>query len=346
MWPYLGPRGETVVADEVRDERDAEELRLVRDAVRHLHDVVALQRHPWGRMLAGATADRAEAARRLQAQLVESIAALDPPAGAGDEKARRRHRLLALRYLEGRAIVEVADALHVSRREFNRQHRHALQALASVVRRPLDRAGLSVATTAGQRLPAGALTSFIGRQRELADLRDLLAGNRCVTVLGAPGTGKTRLVLELHRRLRDADPTWGALFPDGGVLVPLDAVREPGHVAPAIAQALNVRDSPGTPVLQALADRLAATRLLLILDNFEQVTPAAHVVTTLAGCCPQLRILVTSRQPLRLSIEQRYVVSPLPVPQAGECDSAEDARTSDAVGCTSIGHARRTTRSG
>src|SRR6267143_2512883 len=145
-------------------------------------------------------------------------------------------------------------------------------------------------------------TRFIGRERELTELRGMLAGDgRLVTVTGAGGSGKTRLALQVAAGLV-ADVRGGVIF------VPLAPVQEPALVAATIALAAGVRE------LKELRGRDA----LLVLDNFEHLLPAAAEVSTLLSLAPDLKILVTSRARLRLSGEQEYALDPLPPSDAAE----------------------------
>jgi len=130
-----------------------------------------------------------------------------------------------------------------------------------------------------------AMTSFIGRVAEIAELHRLLGQTRLLTLTGPGGTGKTRLALEVARGALDG-------FEDGVYFVPLDAVRDPGLVASVVAQAIGVAEG-GRAADEALLDELANKQLLLVLDNFEQVLPAGELVERLLGSGPDLRILVT-----------------------------------------------------
>jgi non-specific serine/threonine protein kinase len=155
------------------------------------------------------------------------------------------------------------------------------------------------------------LTSFVGRERELAAVARLLVGDaprpRLVTLTGTGGTGKTRLALHVAAGVIDR-------FADGVFLVLLAPIRDPGLVVPAVAQTLGVPDIGGRPPLEILKDHLRDKQLLLILDNFEQVLEAAPSVPSLLEACPRLTALVTSRAALRVSGEREVVVPPLAVP--------------------------------
>src|SRR3954447_6947974 len=302
----------------------ADEYRLLRAALRKVHDVVGLDRHPWAVHRGAGGAHGGTQLRRL---LLQAIVALQPAADSPDRKGRVRHELLVLRYVEGREIADVAGLLHVSRREYNRQHHDAVEALLSELHDVRDVPTTSSVAVSAAPVP---LTSFVGRERQLAELRDLLARGRWVSVLGPPGTGKTRLALEIHRRLRVGDERWVPLFPDGAVFVPLGPVGDPNHVVPALAQALGIRVSPGVPLLQTVVDRVADSRLLLTLDNYEHLTDAATVVSTLVESCAQLHVLVTSRRALRLSGEHQYLVPPLEVPPSRHV-TADEALTCESV---------------
>jgi predicted ATPase/class 3 adenylate cyclase len=157
-------------------------------------------------------------------------------------------------------------------------------------------------------LPA-QLTRFVGRQRELAEVRELLQRppTRLLTLTGPGGTGKTRLAVHVAAQAQ-------ALFPDGVAFVPLAPVNEPGLVVPTIAQSLGVREAAGQSVLERMIEHLGDRRLLLVLDNFEQVLAAAPVVVESVAACPQLKVLVTSRARLHVSGEQVYPVLPLSLP--------------------------------
>jgi len=162
--------------------------------------------------------------------------------------------------------------------------------------------------------------TFVGRERELAEAAELLARDdvRLLTLLGPGGTGKTRLALQLAENLRDR-------FPGGAAFVFLTPVRDPDLVVPAIAQALGLREQPGESALETLVEYLRGKQLLLVLDNFEQVLAAAPALSTLLAQAPGLKLLATSRSPLRLSGERAYRVPQLALDDAVEL-FAERAR--------------------
>jgi predicted ATPase/class 3 adenylate cyclase len=151
------------------------------------------------------------------------------------------------------------------------------------------------------------LTSFVGRETEMAVAVELLSTTRLLTLSGPGGTGKTRLALQVAALVAQD-------FPDGVWFVPLEPLRDPDLVLPTVARTLAVLPRPGEPAIDSLAAAVANRRLLLVLDNFEQVVAAAGDVASLLRACPELRVIVTSRTVLRVAGEQEYVVSGLPTP--------------------------------
>jgi predicted ATPase/class 3 adenylate cyclase len=151
---------------------------------------------------------------------------------------------------------------------------------------------------------------LIGRARELDEAAALLRnGLRVLTLTGTGGTGKTRLALQLAAEVVEA-------FPNGVFFVSLAPVRDWELVGPTIARTLGLREQAGETVLETLDGYLADKELLLVLDNFEQVLAAAPAVAGMCTAAPGLKLLVTSRTPLRLSGERTYPVPPLELPES------------------------------
>ncbi len=168
------------------------------------------------------------------------------------------------------------------------------------------------------------LTSFVGRERELGEAVALLERVRLLTLTGPGGTGKTRLSLELAARASDR-------FPDGTWFVPLEPISEAALIPATIAQVLGLPDRGGrTPVVR-LVEHLAGRRVLIVLDNFEQVTEGAPVIAELLAGAAGLAILATSRSALHVYGEVEYPVPPLGVPDPRGPRSVDDVGASEAV---------------
>jgi predicted ATPase/DNA-binding XRE family transcriptional regulator len=171
-----------------------------------------------------------------------------------------------------------------------------------------DETAVAPAPTAAYNFPT-FLTPLIGQQSELAACRELIQQRevRLLTLTGTGGTGKTRLAVEVVTGLV-------AAFPDGVYFVNLAPISAAGLVASEIAQTLGMQEMPGQSPAQLLRSDLAGKHLLLLLDNFEQVVEAAPLLTALLGAAPGLKLLVTSREPLRLRGEKEFSVPPLDLP--------------------------------
>ena len=167
------------------------------------------------------------------------------------------------------------------------------------------------------------LTSFIGRERELQDVRELLAGSRLLTLTGPGGSGKTRLSLQLAVKVASG-------FPDGVYFVALAPVGNPDLVLSSIAQGIGLGDVGDRPLLDRLCRHLESARVLLLLDNFEHLIASAPVVAALLQATAELRIVVTSRAPLHVSGEQEFEVPPLQMPDL------QSATVAAVAGCESV----------
>lgn len=160
------------------------------------------------------------------------------------------------------------------------------------------------------------LTSFVGREVEINNVKELLKGTHLLTLTGPGGTGKTRLALQAAADLIDR-------FHDGAWFVDLSSLADPALVVQSIARTLGVRDTGERPTLELLIDFLREKELLLILDNFEQVIDAAPLVKDLMVNAPLVKVLVTSRVLLRLSGEQEYEVPQFLLPDLAHLPSLE-----------------------
>lgn len=168
--------------------------------------------------------------------------------------------------------------------------------------------------------------ALIGRSRELKETQALLARDevRLLTLTGAGGTGKTRFALQIAAEQLEE-------FANGVFFVSLAPVRDWELVVPTIAQTLGLREQPGETRLETLTEYLSDKQLLLLLDNFEQVVPAAAEISGLLAAAPELNVLVTSRTPLRLSGERTYPVPPLELPNPEQLVDAGSLMECEAV---------------
>jgi predicted ATPase/class 3 adenylate cyclase len=189
----------------------------------------------------------------------------------------------------------------------------------------------------GYALPSAPAPMF-GRERDVARVRELLTNHRLVTLTGPGGVGKTRLALDLAGRLADD-------FPDGVVFVPLAAVRDPALVPDEIARALALpaANYGGQSGLAGLTDHLGGRRMLLVLDNVEQLAEGSESIAQLLQAAPGPRVLATSRGPLRLREEQQYPVEPLSSDAAVEefANRARAVRPDLALGEPEVATVRR-----
>ncbi len=165
-------------------------------------------------------------------------------------------------------------------------------------------------------LPARA-TSFVGRDTEIENIGALVERSALVTVIGPGGTGKTSIAVEVAART-------ASRYADGAVFVGLAALRDPAHVAPAIARALDLPEVPDRSPEQVVLGRLESAELLLVLDNLEQLPGAAPLIAALAVAGPGVHVVATSRAPLRIGGEVEYHLEPLGLPTS---DAAADLAT-------------------
>jgi diguanylate cyclase (GGDEF)-like protein len=187
----------------------------------------------------------------------------------------------------------------------------------------------AAAARPARRLPT-VLTDLVGRARECEAVLGLLRSARLVNLVGPGGIGKTRLSLAVAMAAEDE-------FDDGVTFVPLaDATTTP-LVASAIAKALGIIEMPGRPIVDTMTEQLADQRMLLVLDNFEQVLVAAPLVAQLLAAAPGLSVLTSSRERLKISREQVYQVPPLTLPSldqlpVGDLEVARAAASFSALG--------------
>ena len=259
--------------------------------------------------------------------------------GLGDILRRHRERL----GLSQEQLAEAAGAgLSVNtvgniERGRGRPYRHTLEALADALAlsgeereelllaaarppRAADTASARVIpppSTQAPALPTPA-TALVGRERETAEVSELLRrpGVRLVTLAGSGGAGKTRLALEAALRLN-------AVYRDGVRFVDLSPVHDPNQVQSAIAAALGVKEQAGRELSETLNDYLRGKEMLLVLDNLEQVLPAASLIGRILSTAPGLVVLATSRVSLRLYGEHEYQVPTLGLPLAEDLGTVE-----------------------
>jgi predicted ATPase/class 3 adenylate cyclase/predicted negative regulator of RcsB-dependent stress response len=200
------------------------------------------------------------------------------------------------------------------------------QALSQVVVAdlPVDFPPLKSLNALPNNLPT-QLTTFVGREHEIAEVKELLSKTRLVTLTGSGGAGKTRLSLQVAAEVL-------ADFEDGVWLVELAPLSDPDLVAQTVASAVNVREQPNRPVLTTLCESLQRKHLLLVLDNCEHLVAAcARVSDTLLRACPNLRILATSREALGIAGETSWRVPSLSLPDPRHLPDLERLSAYEAV---------------
>jgi predicted ATPase/DNA-binding CsgD family transcriptional regulator len=215
----------------------------------------------------------------------------------------------AVRLAGALGLAEPARSLFVA------AARGRIQAAQVLAAKPRQAPGEPPGSAAGVYGFVPALTSFVGRAGPVREVAALLDRSRLVTVTGPGGAGKTRLAGQVAKQV-------AGRFADGAWLVELAPVRDPALV-PAVVAALGVREQPGVPAAGVLARVLARRQLLLVLDNCEHVIgAAAQLCAGLLAACDDVRVLATSREPLRVAGEARYRLGPLALPGPDDADAA------------------------
>jgi ATP-dependent Clp protease ATP-binding subunit ClpA len=222
------------------------------------------------------------------------------------ERATRRAKVMRMRYIDNQDIPAIIVALNIGRSEYFRLQADGLKMVAELLRRAWDtsvrpygdhapaepRADALLAVDPDLR--TGGVTRFIGREQEIADVSRIASTSRLVTILGAPGAGKTRLALEVARRL-------GPSFSGGTVVISLAELDHESRVLPTIGRGFDIYDVTALELQSELVVALQGQRTLLVLDNFEHILGAGAQVARLVSGVPSLWVLVTSRAPLVVS---------------------------------------------
>jgi predicted ATPase/DNA-binding XRE family transcriptional regulator len=265
-----------------------------------------------------------------------SMSATDVPDFASLLRRYRRRSGLTQEELAERAGLSAASVSLLERGITQAPQRATVSLLSDALALSPDEAAAFIARARGSRLGEQSeearaneltlngelplpLTALIGREREQAALLELLGleTTRLLTLTGPAGVGKTRLALELAATLRQRRH-------EDVVFVGLIPLREPERVLAAIARATDIHESDTRPLREALIHQLRDRALVLVLDNFEQVLPAARAVLDLLVACPRVKALVTSRSALNVRGEQCFPVAPLPLPNLAQMQSLED----------------------
>jgi predicted ATPase len=289
-------------------------------ALMHLHDPRLLARHPLAAVAARAASRSDGNGPALRRALVDAVEALRPTERA--DRAVDRYRILRLRYVDRWEIDAIRSELAIGRSSYFREHAAALETLSRLLGERWGVEHPPVGPVVAGNLPR-ALTSFVGRHREVGEVAGLLERAPLVTLVGPGGVGKTRLAVEVARRLA---PPGGAWFVD------LAPIADPGLVPAAAAAPFCLREVAGARLTDTLAEHLRSEQLVLVLDNCEHlVEPSAQLAEALLQTCPTLRIVATSREPLGVPGETTWRVPSLSVPDQADPPAAANLVSFEAV---------------
>jgi predicted ATPase/class 3 adenylate cyclase len=295
----------------------------VHSALVRLSDPPALETHPLAPIAhAAEPSSRAHTpGRTLRASLLAAIGAI-----GGDDTRRaaepRAARLARHRYIDGEAIERIRDELGIGRSEYFREHARAVDAIAAIVReRWAQTLESAPPASEGGPLPR-EFTSFVGRHRERAEVLELVRRSSLVTLTGSGGVGKTRLALAVSKKINQGETGKG---PRAVWFVDLSGLPTDSAVDRVVAASLGLRETPAEGPADSLSGFLDGESKVLVLDNCEHVADqCARLVTRLLVRCPNLKVVATSREPLRVAGEVSYRVPPLTFP---ELDSGSDVNS-------------------
>ncbi len=219
--------------------------------------------------------------------------------------------------VKNRADIAVVPLGRFRLKNVGRPHElYAVSAEGVVVPDPRTLAGKGEAfASLPSNLPESTV-ALVGRSGDLASLAELAREHRIVTITGPGGVGKTSILVELGRLLSPE-------FLDGVAFVALAGVTDPADFIPALAETLDVKEAEERTLRDGIVALVGAKKALLLLDNFEQIVAAAPDVADLSKSCPNLRIAITSRTPLRIAGEHEYPLAPLAAPSLSDGDSSE-----------------------
>ena len=331
-----------------RDVSGCDYLDLVRSALKQWHNFTFLGKHDLAHLASVQTIwQQTQYSNTLQGKgmalqhlLNEFIETLRPDSNAPDphDKHWRAYIILIEHYVKQRTTDYIADLLGISRRTYFAEQHKALERLSGILQNHEHRIQIEQQnhTSSANHPPSTEpvssniviptpLTTFIGRDQEIAEIQARLLDPkvRLLTLIGAPGIGKTRLAIQVAKLVQNT-------FTDGVWFVPLAPIKDPALVASTVAHQLNIVIEPNRAIEELLQKALQQCYSLLILDNFEHLIAATPFVTQLLATTQHLTILVTSRSALRISAEHQLPLSPLDLPSL-EHISLYDLQSSAAI---------------